>query len=85
VTDQDASLPAEASESQRSSVRLGLGATTLAALAIVLAAPLALDTYTVNILTRSLLYAMLALTLDLLWGYAGILSYGQSAFFAIGA
>jgi ABC-type branched-chain amino acid transport system, permease component len=28
---------------------------------------------------------MLALTLDVLWGYTGILSYGQSAFFAIGA
>ena len=85
MTDQDASLPAEATASQRSSVHLGLVATTLAALAIVLAAPLALDTYTVNVLTRSLLYAMLALTLDVLWGYAGILSYGQSAFFAIGA
>jgi branched-chain amino acid transport system permease protein len=44
-----------------------------------------LDIYTVNVLTRSLLYAMLALTLDALWGYTGILSYGQSAFFAIGA
>jgi branched-chain amino acid transport system permease protein len=85
VTDQDASLHAEAIESQRSSVRLRLVVTTISALAVVLAAPLALDTYTVNVLTRSLLYAMLALTLDVLWGYTGILSYGQSAFFAIGA
>ena len=85
MTDQDASLHAEAIELQRSSVRLGLVVTTIAALAVVLAAPLALDTYTVNVLTRSLLYAMLALTLDVLWGYTGILSYGQSAFFAIGA
>jgi branched-chain amino acid transport system permease protein len=85
VTDQNASLPAAAIESQRSSVRLGVVATTIAALAIVLAAPLVLDAYTINVLTRSLLYAMLALTLDVVWGYAGILSYGQSAFFAIGA
>jgi branched-chain amino acid transport system permease protein len=85
VTDQRASLSAEAIESQRSSVRLGVVATTIAVLAIVLAAPLALDAYTINVLTRSLLYAMLALTLDVLWGYTGILSYGQSAFFAIGA
>jgi branched-chain amino acid transport system permease protein len=85
VTDQDASLHAEAIESQRSSINLGLVATTTAALAIALVAPLVLDTFTVNVLTRSLLYAMLALTLDVLWGYTGILSYGQSAFFAIGA
>ena len=58
---------------------------TLAGLGLVYVSPLVLDTYTVNVLTRSLLYAMLALTLDVLWGYTGILSYGQSAFFAIGA
>ena len=28
---------------------------------------------------------MLALTVDLLWGYTGILTFGQSAFFGIGA
>jgi branched-chain amino acid transport system permease protein len=85
VSDQDASLHAEVIEPQRASIDLGLVATTTAALAIALAAPLVLDAYTVNVLTRSLLYAMLALTLDVLWGYTGILSYGQSAFFAIGA
>jgi branched-chain amino acid transport system permease protein len=56
-----------------------------AAVALVMAAPLGLDDFTVDVLSRSLLYAILALTLDVLWGYTGILSYGQSAFFAIGA
>ena len=60
-------------------------AITLAGLALAWAAPAFLDKYTMNVLTRSLLYAMLALMLDVLWGYAGILSYGLSAFFAIGA
>jgi branched-chain amino acid transport system permease protein len=48
-------------------------------------APYVLDTYSVNVLTRSLLYASVALTVDLLWGYMGILTFGQSAFFAAGA
>ena len=29
-------------------------------------------------------YALLALSLDLVWGYAGILSLGHGAFFALG-
>ncbi len=55
------------------------------ALAAVGAAPFVLDLYTVNILVRSLLYACVALTVDVLWGYTGILTFGQSAFFGIGA
>ena len=59
----------------------------LAALAagLVAVGPVILDTYTVNILVRSFLYAATALTVDVLWGYTGILTFGQSAFFAIGA
>ena len=85
MTDNEARLPADVAMSPGASLRVGFYAATIAGLAIVLTAPLALDAYTVNVLTRSLLYAILALTLDVLWGYAGILSYGQSAFFAIGA
>ena len=56
-----------------------------AALLLVGAAPHFLDTYTINILIRALLLAALALTVDVLWGYTGILTFGQSAFFGIGA
>ena len=56
-----------------------------AALAVIAVAPFFLDTYMVNILIRALLLAVLALTVDLLWGYTGILTFGQSAFFGIGA
>jgi len=60
-------------------------AVALLALAAILAGPLVLDTYSVNVLTRSLLYAAVALTVDLLWGFLGILTFGQSVFFACGA
>ncbi|SDR59810.1 branched-chain amino acid transport system permease protein [Rhizobiales bacterium GAS113] len=61
------------------------GAILVIGLAVVVAGPLVLDTYSVNILVRSFLYAVAAITVDLLWGYTGILFFGMSAFFAIGA
>lgn len=60
-------------------------AVALLALAAIVAGPTVLDTYSVNVLTRSLLYAAVALTVDLLWGFLGILTFGQSVFFACGA
>ncbi len=56
-----------------------------AAILIVLVAPIVLDPYSVTILIRSLLYGSIAVSLDIVWGYAGILSFGQAAFFGIGA
>src|SRR6266566_8239635 len=46
--------------------------------------PLALPDYLVPLLGKYLCYAILALSLDLVWGYAGILSLGHGAFFALG-
>jgi branched-chain amino acid transport system permease protein len=66
--------------------RLRTFAVILAALAILIAAgPFVLDTYMVNILIRAFHYALVTLTVDILWGYAGILTFGQAAFFGIGA
>jgi branched-chain amino acid transport system permease protein len=62
-----------------------VGAVALAAILTVVAGPYVLDTYTINILVRSFVYAATALTVDILWGYAGILTFGQAAFFGIGA
>src|SRR5690554_7362073 len=42
------------------------------------------STYTVTLLGKFLCYALLALSVDLIWGYAGILSLGHGAFFALG-
>ena len=55
------------------------------AMGLVAIGPMVLDRYTVNILIRSFLYAIAVLTVDVLWGYTGILTFGQSAFFGIGA
>ena len=42
--------------------------------------PVALPDYLVPLLGKYLCYALLALSLDLIWGYAGILSLGHGAF-----
>jgi urea transport system permease protein len=42
------------------------------------------STFTVTILGKYLCFALLAIALDLVWGYCGILSLGHSAFFALG-
>src|SRR5690606_35153510 len=47
-------------------------------------APGHVPTYLVTLFGKYLTYAMLALALDLVWGYCGILSLGHSAFFALG-
>lgn len=41
-------------------------------------------TYAVTLIGKYLCFAMLALALDLIWGYCGILSLGHGAFFALG-
>jgi urea transport system permease protein len=43
-----------------------------------------LPNYMVPLLGKYLCYALLALALDLVWGYAGVLSLGHGAFFALG-
>ncbi|MFK7160333.1 urea ABC transporter permease subunit UrtC [Marinospirillum sp. MEB164] len=46
--------------------------------------PLHVSAYTVNLLGKYLSYALLAVAVDLVWGYLGILSLGHGAFFALG-
>ena len=43
-----------------------------------------ISTYTITLLGQILCFAILALALDLVWGYCGILSLGHGAFFALG-
>src|SRR5579859_2809488 len=55
----------------------------LAALAVLLAAlPLVSETNTPTLLA---IWALFALSLGLMWGYAGILSFGHAAYFGLGA
>jgi len=46
--------------------------------------PFHMPTYLVQLTGKYLTYALLALALDLVWGYCGILSLGHGAFFALG-
>ncbi|MEM9441721.1 MAG: urea ABC transporter permease subunit UrtC [Pseudomonadota bacterium] len=43
-----------------------------------------LPTYAVSLIGKYLTYALLAISVDLIWGYCGILSLGHGAFFALG-
>ena len=42
------------------------------------------STYTITLLGKYLCFALLALSVDVVWGYCGILSLGHGAFFALG-
>lgn len=46
--------------------------------------PFYLSSFTVGLLGKFLCYALLALAIDLIWGYCGILSLGHGASFALG-
>lgn len=46
--------------------------------------PLAISTYTLTLVGKILCYAVVAVALDLVWGYAGLLSLGHGLFFALG-
>jgi urea transport system permease protein len=47
--------------------------------------PLHVSDFSLNLFGKFLTYAILALGLDLLWGYAGVLSLGHGVFFGLGA
>ncbi|MFC4811905.1 urea ABC transporter permease subunit UrtC [Paenibacillus sp. GCM10023250] len=64
--------------------RLWLLAAYAAAAAALFCAPLALSDFRLNLLAKFLAYAIVALGLDLIWGYTGILSLGHGVFFGLG-
>ncbi|RYD64365.1 MAG: urea ABC transporter permease subunit UrtC, partial [Verrucomicrobiaceae bacterium] len=43
-----------------------------------------IDNFTLNLWGKYLCYAILAISVDVLWGYTGLLSLGQALFFALG-
>jgi len=46
--------------------------------------PLHISAYWVTLIGKIMCYAMVALAMDLIWGYTGILSLGHGLFFALG-
>jgi urea transport system permease protein len=53
-------------------------------LAVPPTSPLHLSTFALTLIGKYMCYAMLALAVDLIWGYCGILSLGHAAFFSLG-
>jgi urea transport system permease protein len=47
--------------------------------------PWTVNPFEVSLVAKTLTFAMFAVSLDLIWGVAGILSFGHAAFFGIGA
>ena len=63
----------------------GLVAVGLLGVALLIALPLALDLFDLLQITLYAIFAILALSLAFIWGYGGILCFGHSAFFGLGA
>src|SRR5436190_24357238 len=62
---------------------------TVIALIVVVGLPLlnvagVISNFTINLWGKYLCYGLLAISVDLLWGYTGLLSLGQSLFFSLG-
>lgn len=53
--------------------------------AVLALAPLFLSDFRTNLLGKFVAYAILAIGLDLIWGYTGILSLGHGVYFGLGA
>src|SRR5687768_5294513 len=60
---------------------IALGALLVAALAL----PLVGDSYQVRIATRIVAFAIVAVGVDLVVGYAGLITFGHAAFLGVGA
>lgn len=57
----------------------------LALVAVLLAMPFVLSLFRLTLLGKFICYAIVALGIDLIWGYTGILSLGHGVFFGLGA
>ena len=51
---------------------------------IVLLLPLVLPSFVSSLVTKMMIYALFGLSLNIIWGYAGIPSFGHAAFFGVG-
>jgi ABC-type branched-subunit amino acid transport system permease subunit len=63
----------------------GLVAVGLLGVALMIILPLTLDLFELLQITLYAIFAILALSLAFIWGYGGILCFGHSAFFGLGA
>jgi len=60
-------------------------AATIAGLILLAVVPWFLSDFQLSLLSKFLVFAIVAISIDLIWGYAGILSIGHGVFFGLGA
>ena len=65
-------------------VRIGTWGPIIVILALLLLAPVVMSDFRLGLLGKFLTFAILALALNLIWGYAGMLSLGHGVFFGLG-
>src|SRR5688572_33507796 len=80
-------VPASSGFSKR--LKIEVGVVAVIAVFLIVIFPLlnsygVVSNFTINLWGKYLCYALLAISVDLLWGYTGLLSLGQALFFALG-
>jgi urea transport system permease protein len=81
--------PLVVAQAKQRARRIELIAITSIALLLIVVFPLlnvagVISNFTINLWGKYLCYALLAISVDLLWGYTGLLSLGQALFFTLG-
>lgn len=71
-------------QERRKKLLIEIGIIVAIALVLAVAMPLALPAFRLKLLGRFLALAIVALGIDLIWGYTGLLSLGHGIFFALG-
>lgn len=75
----------EFSNDTKSRITISEGKIAIIVFIIFALLPVFISGYTIYILPQYMMFGILAMSLGLLWGFVGILSFGQAAFFALGA
>ena len=85
VTTETPSQPRRAAKAQKARSRwLEVGIVVAIAVVLIGVLPLVLSSFRLRVLGRFLSLAIVALGIDLIWGYTGLLSLGHGIFFALG-
>ena len=79
----DAAIAAEPTARSRRSL-LETVAPMLVIAVIVLVLPLFIPSFVSSLVTKMMIYALFGMSLNLIWGYANIPSFGHAAFFGVG-
>ncbi|MBD2462521.1 urea ABC transporter permease subunit UrtC [Oscillatoria sp. FACHB-1407] len=84
MTTQAAVEPSVAKAGKQRSLLIESGIVLAIALALIFIVPAILSDFRLELLWRFLALAIVALGIDLIWGYTGLLSLGHGVFFALG-